>query len=440
MRRLYSGLWWLALPWVVLRLYWRSLRAPDYRKRIAERFGLAPFRLARPSIWLHAVSVGETQAAQRLIRELRERWPECELVVTTTTPTGSRRVRELFGDSVHHAYLPFDLGPFIRCFLERARPVLTILMETEIWPNLIDRCARAGIPVALANARLSTRSARGYRRLGGFTREVFSRLDLIAAQHRDDAERFIALGARPQAVRVTGSVKFDFRLPASLREQAEAMRRGWNAAAGEGRMVWVAASTHAGEDEVVLAAHRRILAAVPNALLILVPRHPERFEPVAQLIGQQGFVFQRRSAGGAVTAGTQAYLGDTMGELPLLIAASDAVFVGGSLIERGGHNVLEPAALGVPVCFGPHMFNFEVISRMLLDADAAAVVHNRDELAATITTWLTDASIRARIGENARRAVERNRGALEALLTLLNASIDCRRDNRAASNERKNPP
>ncbi len=432
MRRLYSLLLWLALPWVVARLYWRSLRAPDYRRRIGERFGGAPFRPRRPSIWVHAVSVGETQAAQRLIHELRERWPECEMLVTTTTPTGSRRVRELFGDSVLHAYLPFDLMPFLQRFVARVQPRLVVLMETEIWPNLIELCARRRIPVALANARLSRRSARGYRRLGGFTRAVFSRIDLIAAQHRDDAERFLALGARPEAVHVTGSIKFDFHLPASLREQAEAMRRGWNSATAEGRMVWVAASTHAGEDEIVLAAHRRVLERLPNTLLVLVPRHPERFDAVAQITEQRGFPYQRRSSGAPVEAYAQVYLGDTMGELPLLIAASDAVFVGGSLIERGGHNVLEPAALGVPVCFGPHMFNFEIIARMLLEEDAAREVRDAGELATTIDAWLSDASVRARVGENGRHAVERNRGALEALLTLLNAAIDCSSENGAA--------
>ena len=429
MRLLYTLLLWLALPFVVARLYWRSLKAPAYRRRIAERFGDAPFQLQRPSVWLHAVSVGETQAAQRLIRELLSRWPDCEIVVTTTTPTGSRRVRELFGDSVRHSYLPFDLPLFLRRFLTRARPVAVILMETEIWPNLIHVCARENIPVVLANARLSERSARGYARLGGFTRRVFSGLSLIAAQHERDARRFIDLGARPQAVKVTGSIKFDFRLPASLLEQAEAMRRSWNDADGAGRMVWVAASTHAGEDEIVLAAHRRLLASVPNALLILAPRHPERFDPVCSLAETEGFRIQRRSSDAWVDAATQIYIGDTMGELPLLIAASDAAFVGGSLIERGGHNVLEPAALGVPVCFGPHMFNFAAIAQTLLEHNAAIEVHDAESLAGAMREWLSDASTRTRQGENGRKAVAANRGALDQLLTLLNAVIDCKQDN-----------
>ncbi len=429
MRLFYTILLWMALPLVVTRLYWRSLKAPDYRQRIAERFGAAPFRLQRPSILLHAVSVGETQAAQRLIRELLKRWPDCEIVATTTTPTGSRRVRELFGNSVRHSYLPLDLPPFLRRFLRRARPVAVILMETEIWPNLIYVCAREKIPVVLANARLSERSARGYARARGFTRRVFADLSLIAAQHERDARRFIELGARPEAVKVTGSIKFDFRLPASLLEQAEAMRRSWNDADGDGRMVWVAASTHAGEDEIVLAVHRSLLESVPNALLILAPRHPERFDPVCLLAETEGFRIQRRSTDAWVDAATQVYIGDTMGELPLLIAASDAAFVGGSLIERGGHNVLEPAALGVPVCFGPHMFNFAAIAQTLLEHNAAIEVHDVDSLADAMRGWLSDASTRTRQGENGRQAVAANRGALDQLLTLLNAVVDCKPDN-----------
>uniref|UniRef100_UPI003D1069F0 3-deoxy-D-manno-octulosonic acid transferase n=1 Tax=Sedimenticola sp. TaxID=1940285 RepID=UPI003D1069F0 len=299
-------------------------------------------------------------------------------------------------------------------FLKRLQPRLLVMMETEVWPNLLATCQQQSIPTILANARLSEKSARGYARLGPFTRDTFGRIGLVAAQSPVDAERFLGLGVASDRVRVTGSIKFDIRLPASLKEQAEALRRTW-----DGRPVWVAASTREGEDEQVLDAHRQVLKSLPEALLVLVPRHPERFDKVASLCQREGFFLVRRSADQLCDSCTQVLLGDTMGELTLFLAAADIAFVGGSLVATGGHNVLEPAALGLPVVFGPHMFNFAMISRMLLAEGAALEVTSAAALAGVVSDWLSDASLRARFGENGLRVVEANRGALDRLFDII---------------------
>jgi 3-deoxy-D-manno-octulosonic-acid transferase len=419
MARLYTVLVYLAVPAALLRLLWRSIRAPAYRARWRERLAAyaAPPRPAE--VWVHAVSVGEVQAAQPLIRHLLARDGD-GVIVTTTTPTGAARLRELFGERVQHVYTPFDVPPVVGRFLTLVRPRLVLVMETEIWPNMLAACNDRGIPVVLANARLSARSARGYARLGRFAADTMRRFALIAAQGEDDAARFRALGVPAERIEVTGSIKFDLRLPASLLDRAEVMRRAW----GANRPVWVAASTHEGEDEQMLAAHRRVRAAFPNALLVLVPRHPERFDRVAALVQRDGVALARRSAGGDCGDDCAVYLGDTMGELPMLLAAADVAFIGGSLVPVGGHNLLEAAALGVPVVVGPQVFNFAEITRLLLAEEGAVQVADAAELARAVTAWLGDAAERARIGENGRRFVERNRGALDRLIAAVDARLD----------------
>ncbi|HHH13583.1 MAG TPA: 3-deoxy-D-manno-octulosonic acid transferase [Thiolapillus brandeum] len=417
--RLYTLLLHLLLPFVVLRLYWRSLRAPDYRRRLAERFGFFRGRPPPGGIWVHAVSVGEVQAIEPLVRHLRERHPERVVILTTSTPTGSARVRALFGDEVFHVYFPYDLPWCVDAFLERVRPRLLVMVETEIWPNLLRLCAKRGIPTLLANGRLSARSARGYARLGDFTRRVFGLIGRVAAQSPADAERFVALGVPAERVAVTGSIKFDQRLLASVQEQVQVVKRIW----GEDRPVWVAASTHEGEEEQVLEAHAHILERVPSALLVLVPRHPERFDRVAALVKRRGFGLVRRSEGAPCGPETRVFLGDTMGELPLFLGVADVAFIGGSLVKRGGHNMLEAAAQGVPVVFGPHVFNFSAIAALLVEREAAVQVRDARELAGVVGRWLGDASERSRIGENGRRAVEENRGALERLIALVEQQL-----------------
>jgi 3-deoxy-D-manno-octulosonic-acid transferase len=418
--RLYSVLLYLVLPGLLLRLLWRGTRAPAYRERWRERLGFYDQPLAPVTIWVHAVSVGEVQAAQPMIRHLLRRDPHARILVTTTTPTGACRLRELFGERVAHLYSPFDLPFVVRRFLRQLAPRLAIVMETEIWPNLLAECERRQLPVLLVNARLSLRSARGYRRVQPLAGAAMRRLALIAAQTRADAERFVELGVEPARVAVTGSIKFDLQLPASLMDQAEVMRRTW----GCNRPVWVAASTHEGEEELLLRAHSRLLECLPGALLVLVPRHPDRFDRVASLVQRRGFRLVRRASGQACRADDSVYLGDTMGELVSFLAGADAAFVGGSLVPTGGHNLLEAAAVGVPVIVGPHVFNFTEVTRLLLEHQAAVQVRSVEELTQCLSRWLRDATERARIGENGRRAVEANRGALERLLALIDPYLD----------------
>ncbi len=413
--RVYTGLLYLLLPLVLLRLLWRSLRAPAYRERLGERFGFFEGAPLPGGIWIHAVSVGEVQAIEPLVRHLQKRHPELAITLTTSTPTGSERARVLFGRDLFHVYFPYDLPWCLKRFLRRVQPCMLVMVETEIWPNLLQLCEEQGIVTLLANGRLSERSARGYARLGGFSRRVFGLIRAVAAQSPADGGRFVQLGVPPERVQVTGSIKFDMRIPASVQEQAQVVKR----LLGEDRPVWIAASTHEGEEEQVLAAHARILEKIPSALLLLVPRHPERFDRVASLIQRQGYRFVRRSTLAPCEPDTQVFLVDTMGELPLFLGVADVAFIGGSLVATGGHNMLEAAAQGVPVVFGPHVFNFTAIASLLRKKEAAVQVRDSNELAEVVSAWLGDASERSRIGENGRRAVEENRGALERLVEMV---------------------
>ncbi len=412
-RTLYTLLFHLGLPLVLLRLLWRAWRAPAYSRRIGERFafGLPPLRPG--GIWVHAVSVGESIAAAPMIRELMARYPHLPITVTCMTPTGSERIQALFGDSVQHCYLPYDLPWAAARFLERARPKLAVVMETELWPNHIHQCARRGIPVALANARLSERSARGYARFARLTAPMLAKLSLIAVQTEAEAERFRQLGARDECVEVTGSIKFDLTIDPALLERASKLRQQWAALE---RPLWIAASTHASEDEIILAAQRQLLGEHPQALLILVPRHPERFASVYESAVRDGFVAVRRSTGEVVDAGTQVLVGDTMGELLFLYALADVAFVGGSLVPNGGHNLLEPAALGKPVLSGPHLFNFLEIAAQLRDAGALREVSNAAELASAVDALWSDPAMIELMRNVGLDVLKANQGALERLL------------------------
>ena len=409
----YTALFYLALPFVVLRLLWRARLAPLYRRRIAERFGFFISPPQTDGIWVHAVSVGETIAAAPLIRELQARFPQLPITVTTMTPTGSERARALFGDSVFHVYAPYDLPDAIARFLRRVRPRLMIIMETELWPNTVHACARNGIPVLLANARLSARSARGYARLGNLTAAMLVELTCVAAQNAEDGERFIELGLPRSQLTVTGSIKFDIALDAELVACAQRTKAEWQQG---GRIIWIGASTHAGEDEILLRAHRQLREIHADALLILVPRHPERFNAVAALIEREGFAYGRRSAATPVTRATEVLLGDSMGELLYLYGCADIAVVGGSFIARGGHNTLEPAAWGLPIICGASAFNFREIAELLTQAGALTIAMDSDALAAQLILLAGDPKLRAERGNAARQAVEKNRGALQKLI------------------------
>ena len=418
MRYLYSALFYLLLPVIVLRMLWRSRRAPAYRARLAERFGLfdAGGLGGAESIWVHAVSVGETLAAAPLIESLLERYPDHPLVVTTTTPTGSERVRALFGDRVFHVYAPWDLPGAVRRFLQTTRPRLLLIMETELWPNMLHYTAAAGCCTLLANARLSERSAKGYARFRALTRDMLQDLDTVACQAEADGRRFLSLGLPEAALHVTGSIKFDLELDAGMREQAAQLRTELDAAQ---RPVLVAASTHPGEDELVLQAFSRVRETQDNCLLVLVPRHPERFDEVFALCRQAGWQVQRRSTGAPPAMADDILLGDTMGELVLLLGAATVAVIGGSLVEHGGHNVLEPAAWGVPVVTGPYMFNFAEVTELLVAAGGMIRLEDPAQLGECLQALLRDPRRRLQMGTAGQQVVADNRGARNRLLCLI---------------------
>jgi 3-deoxy-D-manno-octulosonic-acid transferase len=413
MRLVYGVLTRVAAPAVFAATLVRAAKHPAYRTHLGERFGLGR-RLAVPSIWLHAVSVGEVSAAAALVRALHARHPDVPLVLTTATPTGRAQAATLFGADVEVRFLPYDTAGSVRRFLARIRPLAAIIMETELWPNLLHECGRRGVPVVFASARLATRSVPRYRRFG----TLFSaglRNAWVAAQSSADADRFIALGADPARTRVVGNLKFDMRLGEAVAENGRELRRRYLGA----RPVWTAGSTHEGEEELVLGAHAVLERAVRGALLVLVPRHPQRFAAVAALLERRGLVFDRRGRSETVRPEAQVLLLDTMGELTAFYAASDVAFVGGSLVPVGGHNLLEPAALGVPVITGPHTENGPEIARLLIEAGGALKVADGVALAAAAGRLLADPALRERMGESARSFVEAHRGSLARLLALI---------------------
>lgn len=419
MRFIYTILLYLIIPLVLLRLLWRSLRLPAYRQRWLERFGFFPALPDMPIIWIHAVSVGEFQAAIPLIQLLLQKHTKHLILVTTTTPTGSQRVKTVFNNQVQHVYLPYDLPSNVKRFLNLTHPRLLILMETELWPNLLQLCHQRAIPVILANARLSEKSAAGYQRLSGLTRDMLSKLAVVAVQTQKDAERFLALGAEPTSVQVMGNLKFDLELPPDLFDKARALRQSL----GIDRFIWIAASTHQGEETLLLDVFQKIKQKIPHLLLVLVPRHPDRFNQVATLCDQRHYVTARRSRGELCTAETEIYLSDTLGELLLLYAASDVAFVGGSLVPVGGHNLLEPAAIGLPILTGSHVFNFAQITQQLIEVNAVWQVKHPPELAEALLILFQDQQRRQQMVEQAQNLVSCNRGALAKLLAIVSGFV-----------------
>ncbi|MFM1897595.1 MAG: hypothetical protein RLZZ385_2669 [Pseudomonadota bacterium] len=419
-RFIYSQILYLAIPLIILRLLWRSLRAPAYLQRWGERFAFSspPLGLsdAGPCIWIHAVSVGEVLAAVPLVRHLQQSRPQQPILVTTMTPTGSERVRQALGDQVFHCYLPYDLPLAVQRFVRRANPLLLVIMETELWPNLIHACRQAAVPVLLANARLSARSARGYARFPGLTGDMLAGLQGIAVQAEPDRERLLALGAEAGRIEVTGSLKFDIEVPRLRDEDLPELLRDIR---HSGRPVWIAASTRQGEEEKILTALQHCLASRPDLLLVLVPRHPERFNSVARLCEQTGLQVLRRSQGGQVTQDHQVLLGDSMGEMWFYYSVAQIAFVGGSLVPNGCHNVLEPAALGIPVLAGPSQFNFATICQQLEEAGALLTVADEDELGKTVLKLLDNPDWRQAMGSAGQLVMTRNHGALQRIVSIV---------------------
>ena len=400
--------------------YWvfRGLVNRSYRDRVTQRFGMGYPKLDK-CIWVHAVSVGEVQAAVPLIREISRRFPNINMLVTTVTPTGAARVESLFGDTVEHCYIPFELPVAVDQFFDSVNPELALIMETEIWPNLYRGCGVRDIPLVLVSARISPKSVDSYRRFLPLFRVTLSHGIIIAAQSDADADRFRSLGASPVRTWVTGNIKFDIELAADIEQRGRELRQQ---IFGD-RPVWIAASTHDQEEQQILAAHRQLLRQHPELLLVLVPRHPERFATVRDLISNEQFELVSRTEARACDASTSVFLGDTMGEVPLFYAASDLAFVGGSLIEVGGHNMLEPAAVGLPVISGPHVYNAQDIADMFIELGACHIVNNVAELVIVVDRLLQNPRDAKVSGNKGREIVHRNRGSLSRLLGLLEPLI-----------------
>tara|TARA_R110002096_G_scaffold114712_2_gene248696 strand:+ start:3100 stop:4377 length:1278 start_codon:yes stop_codon:yes gene_type:complete len=418
-RLLYNVLIYLLL--IPFAFYWliRGVTNKTYLDRLPQRFGFG-FPRFKECIWIHAVSVGEVQAAVPLIQTLRERYPGQTLLVTTVTPTGAARVEAMFGDSIAHCYIPFEFPNAIASFFRSVNPRAAMIMETEIWPNLYRGCGVRNVPLILVSARISPKSIKGYRRLLPLIRETLSHGIIIAAQSRADADRFLELGASADRTTVTGNIKFDVRPDPSIGERGKKLRAELFA----DRPVWIAASTHDGEEDMVLDAHRQLLDSHPDLLLLLVPRHPERFAGVKELVEKRAFHTVTRTQNEPCSAATSVFLVNTMGEVPLFYACSDIAFVGGSLVSIGGHNLLEPAAQGLPIVTGPHLYNAQDIADKFIELGACRIVTNADALARVVSRLLEKPDEAEQIGSAGLTVLEQNRGSLERLLVLLAPLLD----------------
>jgi len=415
MRKLYLLASYLLMPLLLLHLAMRGLRDRDWLKRWSERFAFYRQAIPPGGIIVHAASVGEVNAAASLIRALRTRYPELPLTVTCFTPSGSARIRSLFPAEVHHVYLPLDLWGAVRRFLKHTRPRLLIVMETELWPNLFLAAQHKKVPLLLANARISDRSFRGYRRLKSLVKRVLTSVSYIAAQSEADALRFAELGASKDRIDVTGNLKFDLDLPPDVREKGHSLRQSW----GVQRPVIVAGSTHEADETPLIQAFREVKKAWPETLLVLVPRHPERFQSAAALARSAGLGVALRSEGMQIPAGIDCLVVDAMGELLSCYAACDIAFVGGSLAPVGGHNLLEPAAISAPVLIGPHTQHSAEITAQLIDAGAAWVVHDAKELGQALLRLLGDAALRHQMGDAGQRVFSNGQGALDRTFRLV---------------------
>ncbi|MCR9572669.1 lipid IV(A) 3-deoxy-D-manno-octulosonic acid transferase [Vibrio alginolyticus] len=414
-RIVYTLLLALASPLLLFGLYKSKPNKPKFGSRWKEHFGITPkLKSNDKPIWIHAVSVGESIAATPLIKALKEQNPEQSILVTTTTSTGAEQIAKL-GDLIEHRYMPIDFGFAIKGFLKAVQPKQMLIIETELWPNTLHNVHKAGIPITVVNARLSEKSCQNYAKIQRLFNQLHPCLTQVLCQTDSDAERFERLGVKKKKLSVTGSIKFDIQISEQVKQQGQQLR----AQLGNDRPIWIAASTHKGEDEQVLDAHRQVLKSHPNALLVLVPRHPERFDDVFTLCQQQGFNTVRRTSTHAVETNTQVYLGDTMGEMLTLMGAADICFMGGSLIgdKVGGHNVLEPAALGVPIINGPSFFNFKEIVHEMKQNNLIKIVKNEDELARAIVALIKDVAAHERITSELAHFMLANSGSLQRTTT-----------------------
>jgi len=419
MRVLYSCLFYLLIPFILVRLAWRSIKAPAYRYRWCERFAFYSKKFPRNVIWFHAVSVGEVEALFPLAKKIQQQYPDATLLITTTTPTGSARVKAVMQESVEHVYLPYDIpcavGRFMRCF----KPRMAIIMETEIWPNLFACCGKNEIPLYIINARLSAKSAGGYQKIPALIVPALAHVKLIAAQTQDDANRFAVIGAKTETVKTLGNIKFDVEVSSEIIGQGLQLK----ADLFVGRFVWLVASTHKDEEVIFLESYKKIKQRIPELLLVIVPRHPERFVEVKKLCEQSQLKVVMRTAGEMCHQYTDVYLADTMGELKMLYAASDVAFVGGSMVPVGGHNILEAAVVGTPVLFGPYMANFKEIVEGVLGQDAAIQCRDEGEINSAIVALYADSAYRRALAEKAKAFVLLNQGAVARIFDMLSRDI-----------------
>lgn len=416
-RTFYTLILFLLAPILLIGLYKKKPNKPRFGSRWKEHFGFTPkLKHAKRPVWIHAVSVGESILASSIIKELKQQSPEMPILVTTTTSTGAEQIAKL-GDLVEHRYMPIDFNSAIGRFLKVIQPNRLIIIETELWPNTLHQVAKQGIDISVINARLSEKSCRNYAKVQYLFNSINHSVARWLCQSDTDAQRFIRLGVNPKQVDVTGSIKFDIKIDDSVEQQGQELKE----CLGLQRPIWIAASTHKGEDEQVLEAHKKVLLQHPNALLILVPRHPERFDSVFELCCSKNLQTIRRTDNQPVESATQVYLADTMGEMLTLLKASNVCFMGGSLVGHkvGGHNVLEPAALNIPTITGPSFFNFKEITEALIAQEGILICQDSSQLAEQISELFTNHKKSEQLAQNALRLVEQNRGALSQTINLL---------------------
>ena len=415
MRFVYSVFFYLLIPFLLLRLLWRSIKNPDYRFRWLERLAIYQKSFPDTDIWFHAVSVGEAESLFPLIRQIQARNPELNLLVTTTTPTGSRRVQKTLKDSVTHVYLPYDLPDAVDRFLHAFKPDIAVIMETEIWPNLYAACGKRKIPLYLINARLSDNSSRNYRKVPALIVPTLEQIKLIATQSDEDKLRYIAIGANLDKVFTMGNIKFDTHVDKQLLEAGQTLRKK----IFQDRFVWLLASTHEQEEALFFNTYQQLKNNIPELLLVIAPRHPERFKTVKKACEQANLKVATRTLNELCNHQTDVYLADTLGELKTLYAAADIAFVGGSMVASGGHNVLEASAIGTPVLFGPHMQHFKTIAKEILEHEAAIQCSNMNEVADAVNILYQDNSYRIKLTTNGKNFVLKNQGVTSKITELL---------------------
>jgi len=419
MRAFYSSLFYLLIPLILVRLIWRSISAPLYRYRWGERFALYKKSFPHNVIWFHAVSVGEVEALIPLAKKIQLEYPHVALLITTTTPTGSARVKALMKDSVEHVYLPYDIPCAVNRFMRCFKPRMAVIMETEIWPNLFAYCGKNEIPLYIINARLSQKSARGYQKIPALISPALACVKLIAAQTQDDAGRFATIGAKTEKIRTLGNIKFDVEVPNEIVEQGVQLKAELFA----DRFVWLIASTHKDEEAIFLKIYKEVKQQIPELLLVIVPRHPERFGDVKKLCELSQLAVVMRTSGEICRQYDDVYLVDTMGELKMLYAASDVAFVGGSMMPVGGHNILEAAAVGTPVLFGPYMANFKEIAEGVLKQDAAMQCQDESEIINAVNALYADPAYRQSLAKKGQAFVRQNQGAVTRIFDMLSQDI-----------------